>query len=203
MHKIVHILKFHYYLLDGNLAQSQASIEAFVCYACAFLGVIILQNSVMSLPSYIDAIPTFLVGLRLAPQTMFETPAGIDALAGAIKEAQRDVKGVKALVGIVMVFVASGQVSKGNSQDTSIQPAWCSALMPPSVGLMWKDDVSYQDQLEIQCALMKAVSQLRSITPRSGSYVNEADPNEPDWQDSFFGTNYPHLCQIKHKYDPQ
>lgn len=176
IHKIVHILKFHYYLPDGDLAQSQASIEAFVRYAHSFLGVIILQNSVVSLPSYIDAVPTFLVGSRLAPQTMFETPAGIDALAGAIKEAQRDVEGVKALAGIVMVFVARGQVSKGNSQDTSVQPAWRSALMLPSVGLTWNDDVSYQDQLEIQRALMKAVGRLRSITPGSGSYVMRPIP---------------------------
>ncbi|KAG0085083.1 hypothetical protein BGZ92_009317 [Podila epicladia] len=215
IHKIIHILKINYYLPDGDQAQSQASIGAFVRYARSFLGVIILQNSVESLPSYLDAVPTFLdmpfkqiginfvIGSRLAPQTLFESPSGIDALATAIKEAQRDVEDVKALAGIVMVFVAGGQVSKGNAQDTSVQPAWRSALMLPSVGLTWNDDVSYQDQLEIQHALTKAVSRLRTITPGSGTYVNEADPNEPDWQDSFFGANYPRLRQIKHKYDPQ
>ncbi|KAF9201306.1 hypothetical protein BGZ59_002794 [Podila verticillata] len=215
VHKIVHILKINYYLPDGDLAQSQASIEAFVRYARSFLGVIILQNSVESLPSYLDAVPTildvpikksgvnFFMGSRLAPQTMFESSTGVDALAAAIKEAQRDVEGVKALASIMLMFIAGGQVSQGNSQDTSVLPAWRSALMVPAVTLQWNDDVSYQDQLEIQRALTKAVSRLRAITPGSGSYLNEADPNEPDWQDSFFGANYPRLRQIKHKYDPQ
>jgi len=36
----------------------------------------------------------------------------------------------------------------------------------------------------------------------SGSYWNEADYFEPDWQAAFFGTNYPKLLQIKQKYDP-
>ncbi|KAG0360738.1 hypothetical protein BGX24_005493, partial [Mortierella sp. AD032] len=215
VHKIVHMLKFNYYLPDGDLTQSQASIEAFVSYARSFLGVIIIQNSVKSLPSYMEAVPSFLdmpfnhiginfaIGSRLAPQTMFETPTGLDVLAAAIKEAQRDVKDIKALSSIVMMFIAGGQVSKGNSQDTSVQPAWRSALMLPAVGITWNDDVSYQDQLKIQRALTKAVGRLRAITPGSGTYVNEADPNEPDWQDSLFGANYPRLRQIKHKYDPQ
>lgn len=214
IHMVVHILKFNYYLPDGDLAQSQANIEDFIRYARSFLGVIVFQNSVESLPSYLDAVPTFLdmpfkqiginfvIGSRLAPQAMFESPTGVDKLAVALKEAQKDVEGVKAIAVIVMVFVAGGQVSKGNSQDTSVQPAWRSALMLPSVGLSWNDDISYQDQLEIQSALTKAVGRLRAITPGSGAYVNEADPNEPDWQDSFFGANYLRLREIKKKYDP-
>ncbi|KAF9308378.1 hypothetical protein BG003_011202 [Podila horticola] len=215
IHKIVHILKFNYYLPDGDQTQAQASIEDFVRYARSFLGVVVIENSVESLPSYLDAVPTFLdmpfkqiginfvIGSRMAPQTMFESSEGIDTLAAAIKEAQNDVEDVKALAVIVMVFVAGGQVRKGNSEDTSVQPAWRSSLLLPSVGLSWNDDVSYQDQLEIQHALTKAVGRLRAVTPGSGAYVNEADPNEPDWQNSFYGANYPRLRQIQHKYDPQ
>lgn len=43
---------------------------------------------------------------------------------------------------------------------------------------------------------------IRGATPGSGSYVNEADYFEPDWQTSFWGTNYPRLLGIKRKYDP-
>ena len=32
--------------------------------------------------------------------------------------------------------------------------------------------------------------------------MNEADYFEPNWQDSFWGRNYPRLCEIKEKYDP-
>jgi FAD/FMN-containing dehydrogenase len=44
---------------------------------------------------------------------------------------------------------------------------------------------------------------LRALTPGAGSYVNETDYFEPDWQDSFWGPNYPRLLEIKRRYDPQ
>ena len=46
------------------------------------------------------------------------------------------------------------------------------------------------------------MSLIRAITPGAGSYVNEADYSEPDWQDSFWGANYPKLLEVKHRYDP-
>ncbi|EMD95578.1 hypothetical protein COCC4DRAFT_35376 [Bipolaris maydis ATCC 48331] len=42
---------------------------------------------------------------------------------------------------------------------------------------------------------------LREITPKGGAYGNEADIAEPNWQQSFWGANYPRLVQIKRKYD--
>ncbi|KAK4187028.1 hypothetical protein QBC35DRAFT_251403 [Podospora australis] len=43
---------------------------------------------------------------------------------------------------------------------------------------------------------------LRAASPNGASYINEADPFQPNWQDAFFGTNYPRLLQIRKKYDP-
>jgi FAD/FMN-containing dehydrogenase len=48
----------------------------------------------------------------------------------------------------------------------------------------------------------KAMDGIRTMTPNSGSYVNETDYFEPDWQQNFWGTNYPMLLEIKHRYDP-
>lgn len=36
----------------------------------------------------------------------------------------------------------------------------------------------------------------------ASSYVIQADPYQPDWQDTFYGVNYPRLLSIKAKYDP-
>jgi FAD/FMN-containing dehydrogenase len=47
-----------------------------------------------------------------------------------------------------------------------------------------------------------AMAPLRAATPDSGSYVNEADYFEPDWQREFWGASYPRLLAIKRKYDP-
>jgi FAD/FMN-containing dehydrogenase len=56
-----------------------------------------------------------------------------------------------------------------------------------------------------ECAarVKQAMEPIRALTPDSGSYVNEADFFEPDWQRSFWGSNYPSLLEIKRKYDPQ
>lgn len=43
---------------------------------------------------------------------------------------------------------------------------------------------------------------LREISPNGGTYYNEADINEPNWQQAFWGANYPRLLSIKKKWDP-
>lgn len=48
-----------------------------------------------------------------------------------------------------------------------------------------------------------AMKIIRDVTPGAGTYVNEADYFEPDWQHSFWGEHYERLLQIKRKYDPK
>ena len=43
---------------------------------------------------------------------------------------------------------------------------------------------------------------LAEITPGGAAYLNEADSNEPNFQQTFYGTNYARLRDIKRKYDP-
>ncbi|KAF9923988.1 hypothetical protein FBU30_005974 [Linnemannia zychae] len=47
------------------------------------------------------------------------------------------------------------------------------------------------------------INRLYKITSGGGTYANEADPNEPDWQDNFYRTNYQRLLKIKHRFDPK
>lgn len=47
------------------------------------------------------------------------------------------------------------------------------------------------------------VGRLRALSPEGGAYLNEADVNEQDWQQSFFGDNYPKLLEVKKKLDPR
>lgn len=42
---------------------------------------------------------------------------------------------------------------------------------------------------------------MRDAMPEAGSYMNEGDRLECDFQQVFYGDNYPRLLQIK-KYDP-
>ena len=45
-------------------------------------------------------------------------------------------------------------------------------------------------------------SELRDLAPLSGAYLNENDWLEPQWQNSFFGTKFARLLQIKARVDP-
>ncbi len=47
-----------------------------------------------------------------------------------------------------------------------------------------------------------AMKVIRDATPGAGSYVNETDYFEENWQRDFWGENYPRLLAIKQKYDP-
>lgn len=47
------------------------------------------------------------------------------------------------------------------------------------------------------------VPALAELTPGGAAYLNEADINQPNWQQVFYGDNYPRLLSIKRKYDPE
>jgi FAD/FMN-containing dehydrogenase len=51
-------------------------------------------------------------------------------------------------------------------------------------------------------AVTKAMDAIRSVSERSGSYVNESNYFEDDWQHSYWGDHYPRLAEIKRRYDP-
>jgi FAD/FMN-containing dehydrogenase len=46
------------------------------------------------------------------------------------------------------------------------------------------------------------MNELRAVAPSGGSYVSESNYFEPDWQRSYWGSNYERLAAIKNKYDP-
>ena len=49
----------------------------------------------------------------------------------------------------------------------------------------------------------RCMDQLRAIVPNPGAYVSESNYFEKGWQQSYWGTNYPRLSEIKTKYDPE
>ena len=51
-------------------------------------------------------------------------------------------------------------------------------------------------------AVRRAGDELARLVPRAGSYVSESDYFIRDWQEAFWGTNYPRLAEVKRTYDP-
>lgn len=52
-------------------------------------------------------------------------------------------------------------------------------------------------------SISRAMDALLKVAPNAGAYVSESDYFQRDWQQAFWGANYPRLAAVKHKYDPQ
>jgi FAD/FMN-containing dehydrogenase len=50
--------------------------------------------------------------------------------------------------------------------------------------------------------IARCMNTLRSVVPNAGSYFNETNYFEQNWQQSFWGANHARLAAIKQKYDP-
>ncbi|RYP58269.1 hypothetical protein DL769_009030 [Monosporascus sp. CRB-8-3] len=79
-----------------------------------------------------------------------------------------------------------------NATDFSI------AILPVPVGASWEQKQDLQNVLtNVQDEAM------RKAGPNGCAYVNEGDPFQPDWQDHFWGSEYPELLRIKNEWDPE
>ncbi|KAG0222340.1 hypothetical protein BGW41_006061 [Actinomortierella wolfii] len=205
-----------FYLPDASLETAKASVQPYLDYARSQPNVLVQNDTVWHFNSFYEHFKTTIngpdsanaghntfLGSRLIPTSMFQSERGVDLFASTMGKIQDDLEDVMPEGSYITHLVAGGQVSKGNSRDTSVLPAWRRALMHVVVATGWFDTTPYADQLYIQNKLTKSIDRLRNITPGMGAYQSEADPNEPNFERNFFGANYPRLKQLKHKYDPR
>ncbi len=93
------------------------------------------------------------------------------------------------------------------NNNNSVNPVWRTSLIHMIYAIGWPDMTSENEQEEIAKHVRDQVKILQRIAGGHGSgcYMNEADPNEPNWQDKFFGTRaiYNRLKSIKNSVDPR
>jgi len=144
-------------------------------------------------------------GSRWLPRRLFDDP---DALSDALFEASRPW-----LFQLHLNKALSGAAPEAVTRDrgTAINPAVFDAAAL-AITASWQQYAfpgvpGHEPDAENAALGARLVGQtmdvLRALTPGAGSYVNETDYFEPDWQDSFWGPNYPRLLEIKRRYDPQ
>jgi FAD/FMN-containing dehydrogenase len=97
------------------------------------------------------------------------------------------------------------------ARDTAMNPAaldsFALAIIAAGDPAAYKDLIAGQNPglavaRKDAAATRQAGNALRKVAPNGGSYVSESDYFDVDWQQRFFGANYPRLRAVKKKYDP-
>lgn len=88
------------------------------------------------------------------------------------------------------------------NQDNSANPAWRDTLMHCMTPAIWTMSATPELVASASQNLTMSLNPWRAASPGSGAYMNEADINEPDFEQSFYGSYYPRLYQLKQQYDP-
>ncbi|MCH9667199.1 MAG: FAD-binding protein [Actinomycetia bacterium] len=142
---------------------------------------------------------------RWIPLTMFtDAPESLaDTLFDASRLARVSLHINKGLAG------ASEQVV-ARERNTSINPACLDAAAFATIGSQqpaaYPGIVGHEPDLEAGRRAADdtntAINIIRAATPGAGTYSNEADYFEPDWQQAFWGNNYDRLLEIKREVDP-
>ncbi|KAG5656754.1 hypothetical protein KAF25_010307 [Fusarium avenaceum] len=98
---------------------------------------------------------------------------------------------------------SSGKFASYPGISNAVHPAWRKAIMSMQMGTLW-DSTRWSDMLADQKKITEVyMPQIIAVTPGSGTYMNEADFNQPNWQDVFYSTNWNRLLSIKKKWDPK
>ncbi|KAJ5371678.1 FAD linked oxidase N-terminal [Penicillium concentricum] len=96
-------------------------------------------------------------------------------------------------------LVGGGKVLT-DDKYSSVNPAWRSTCIVNIVTRGWANHSSAQT-VKDDITYIKGGA-MRALDPLLGSYMNEADRNDPLWPTNLYGTNYMRLALIKKKYDP-
>ena len=76
--------------------------------------------------------------------------------------------------------------------------AWKQGKYP---GIAGHEPVKAESQAQFD-GVMSASAHIHRVTPGGGSYSNEGNYFQDNWQEEFWGSNYPRLLKVKKKYDP-
>lgn len=108
--------------------------------------------------------------------------------------------------GLTSVFLVAGKGTrdaKPRGGGNSVNPAWRKAYIHSVIGARWNPFDAAEEEKQKALLTDVYVEGLRRMAPDSGAYVNEAYPDEPDFQHAFWGDNYERLLAIKKKVDPE
>ncbi|KAG9228708.1 FAD binding domain-containing protein [Amylocarpus encephaloides] len=123
-----------------------------------------------------------------------------DAIVSAFKAILENPDGGRKVIGGHVVNPGHGVPNVNNG----VSPLWRNVASHNLVIVPAPFENTWEGRKELEGNVTNVYGKLlRDAAPKSGSYVNEGDVNEVDWQHAFWGSNYPRLLRIKEKWDPK
>lgn len=145
------------------------------------------------LPNGNLAVESYQFGSRLIPRSVLLN--NNNALQAVLKNLTSQ--------GVILAGSSANYHAPAGAANNAVLPQWRNTTIQLQLILPWSEDPAEWPAmlLEQQRITEDFVPQIQAVTPGSGNYVNEADFNQPDWKEAFFGVNYQRLLQIKNKWD--
>jgi hypothetical protein len=138
-----------------------------------------------------------LVSSRLFPRSVIrENNSGVIA-------AYRNITSDPNWIAAGLAMNASHATAGNKPGDNAVLPAWRDALIHTLFYSPWDWEASQSTIQSREDHLTYTIApSVEGLTPGSGTYLNEANFNQLNWQETFYGENYDELLAIKRKYDP-
>lgn len=132
---------------------------------------------------------------RIFPKENFATATARGKVANSLREVFE--------LGANLILFNMGSPPGAEAIDNAVNPAWRKSVMFAIMVAPWNltDSTAHVEQLSRNLTEVWN-AKWRALTPGSGTYMSESDYIEPGWQQSFHGSKYARLLDIKKRYDP-
>ncbi|KAH8691337.1 FAD binding domain-containing protein [Talaromyces proteolyticus] len=198
-----------------NGSKLRSTIASFVQFLRERSDLTVIKDAFSSYDSYADYLTVTaadaentepggifsLLTSRLIPRQVFEHANTIDALVDGVIEGVATARSLINRTG-TQVVLESPLTNPDINQTTSVLPAWRDAIWHVIHVGEWYEPLIPAVQQKATDGFLQMTEPLKQLSPGGGAYFNEANYQELEWQETFFGANYNKLLEIKNKYDP-
>lgn len=126
-----------------------------------------------------------------------------DGLFAGSRHADIELHFNKGLAGAPPEAIAA---AKDTAMNPAVLTAFALAIVAAGEGPAYPGIPGHAPDIIKGRAAAKAIDQcmgrLRAVAGQTGSYVNETNYFQKEWQQAFWGDNYSRLAEIKRRYDP-
>lgn len=145
---------------------------------------------------------------------MFEDEApSPNSIVGGRLFTQRDITENSQAVSDALIFASANGINVGHIVnpgkgapvvDNAIHPKWRNASSFVITNVLMSGTEPWSVKKEKEAFNTQVVGKaMRDAGPYGASYVNEGDLYEPEWQEAYWGSNYPRLLKVRQKWDPK